>query len=114
MATSDTFNLDDLEGMISEIQMGQKHKNPFGMNALCNPMSFMGLPIFEEPPPPQKVKLSESVQVTKEFRKDFDTWLAGFFGYREGLLGRDQVIISNFGMVVRKDTLSALMSTVTA
>ena len=47
---------------------------------------FAGLDVYAEPSPPAKLRLSENVMVTEEFRNQFNDWLLAEFGRKESLL----------------------------
>lgn len=68
-----------------------------GMPERPNPLGFeMGMPVFESPYLPakkQKIQLSNSVDVSPEFRAKFDARLAELFGYEEA-----SVYITTYGM----------------
>jgi hypothetical protein len=105
----DTITAEELIKQMNDAA-GLLPRNPFNTPDPLNGLGrLFGVPVFEPPPPPQKVKLSGSVQVTSKFRKDFDIWLAGFFGYQDSLLERGQAIVSNYGIHIRKDDLANLM-----
>jgi hypothetical protein len=111
MMANQEFSMDDLN-KIMEYMGSLKPPKPFGMGSLFDPLSVMGIPVITEPPP-QKVKLSESVQVTDEFRDDFDTWLAGFFGYHSSIIPKDHVFMSNYGIHVRQDHMAMIRNIAT-
>ena len=56
------------------------------------PGTLYGVPVYKEPLPPQKIKLSERINVSPQFRADFDAWLLETFGRQDPLLGRNQVL----------------------
>ncbi len=73
--------------------------------------NFCGMRLFEEPLPSQKIKLSDSVTVSDNFRREFDSWLMGMFGRREPML-KDRFLVSReFGMVIAPPGMAALINT---
>lgn len=85
-----TITIDDIE----KVMRGMP-KNP-----ITYPAMFAGLKVFEEPLPPQKIKLSTEIQVTDEFRLEFDTWLLNTFGRQDSLLRDKCFIMETMGMLV--------------
>lgn len=56
---------------------------PLDLLGYASPLG--GLKIIESPPTPQKIRLSPSLNVSDEFRREFNAWLAQEFGYEEAL-----------------------------
>ena len=75
------------------------------------PFTYLsGMRIFVEPPQPAKLSLSEHVQVSDEFRADFDAWLLVEFGRKDPLLKPGQVLqMAGFGMMVSQQTYDAII-----
>lgn len=80
-----------------------------GYEFLCPPLPshFAGMPVFEAPPEPPKIQLSNNVTVSDEFRSKMDAWLLKRFGRRERLIKRNQVLYARgLGIVVTPETMS--------
>ena len=60
---------------------------------------FGGMKVFTEPQVP-KIKLREHIQVSDEFRREMNAWLAARFGYRESICGNSAYVARDFGMMV--------------
>lgn len=81
--------LEDIKIAVDDI--GKSNRcNHFGFS---DPFDFAGFRIFEEPSPPQKIKLSDNVDVSDDFRKEFDSWLLSEFGRQDPLLKRNQFMV---------------------
>jgi len=71
---------DDLQEAIDKINTFKRPDN-FGLDYI-KPREFMGFKVHEIPSIPI-LKLSENVECTDEFRKQFDQWALDLFGYKE-------------------------------
>lgn len=70
--------------------------------AFKTPGYCAGVPVFEMPAPPPKYRLSKEVRVSERFRQEFDTWLAGRFGYQESLLKENEVLfMRDYGVMIQ-------------
>ncbi|MCG7904608.1 MAG: hypothetical protein JAY60_19560 [Candidatus Thiodiazotropha weberae] len=77
---------------------------------------IMGMPVFAAPPEPPKIKLSESVTVSDEFRERMNAWLLERFGRRESVIlsSRQVIYAKGLGFVMRPETMSVLRMNTTA
>ena len=74
-------------------------------------LAWRGLPIYVEPDPPPLLKLSDTVNVSDEFRKDFDEWLLAEFGRKRPIVDRQKIyLLNNFGYLVNNENYHALSS----
>lgn len=80
---SEVIGFEDLKKLADELRgMYPPVKSEIGFM----PLSIGGMKIIEEPKQPQKIKLSESVMVSDEFRSNFNSWLLARFGRRKSLI----------------------------
>lgn len=74
------------------------------------PNLLFGHPIYEAPRV-QKIKLSDKVTVSDEFRKKTNQWLLDMFGYKELLEGHTALMYGN-NIIMSKEAILHLNSTV--
>lgn len=84
-------------------------KSPFGMF----PLEMPPLKIIEEPKQPQKIKLSDHVMVSDEFRVNFNDWLNARFGRRKSDLPDGVFWVSkDYGIAVGNSKSIAMLKTI--
>ncbi|MCG7932120.1 MAG: hypothetical protein N0E44_18980 [Candidatus Thiodiazotropha lotti] len=75
----------------------------------------MSMPVFEAPPEPPKIQLSEDVTVSDEFRERMNAWLLERFGRRESvIMSGEALYMKDRGFVMRPETMSVLRMNTTA
>jgi len=103
--TNSTITIDDINKTIKDL----------GNPIINNPFMFCGLRVYEEPLPTPKLKLRENIQVTDEFRKEFDAWLLDMFGRQESLLGKDKCfMMETMGMVIVPHNMAGVITSTLA
>ena len=104
-----TITVEDLKRMQEEVAFHRLQSNPL-FDMFQRPL---GMRVIEEPPPPPKLKLSEKVQVSDEFRRAFDIWLAAEFGYRDPRILHNRFYVSTqFGTIIAPPGGAAVLSTI--
>jgi hypothetical protein len=98
-----------LEDMLRDINRRfPQEANPL----LRKPLTYAGIDIYERPPEPPKIQLSDSFEwVTPEARASMNAWLLERFGPGEDLPA--MMMVSGMGLVIRHD-LRHLIASVTA
>ena len=87
-------------------------KNPLSFN---NPFNFCGLKVFEEPLPPQKLKLSKHIQVPDKFRIEYNAWLLDMFGRHKSFLERDKCfLLGTMGAIVVPHGMAGIIASTMA
>lgn len=80
---------------------------PAPRNDLFNPlpMRFMGMPVYEAPPPPPKlqvrdIKFSDGTSILPAaFRAEMNLWLLERFGFAEDMFKDKIYLLGSYGMV---------------
>lgn len=94
----------NLEEMLSAINKFVDATKPF--NNLFSPRQFPleigGMKIIEHTPP-AKLRLSENIEMSDEFRNEINAWLIDMFGYQGHLMKPHEFMISReFGFIVAR------------
>lgn len=105
-----TLNIEDLKKLVDELS--EKYppvKSPFDLY----PLEMCGMKVIEEPKQPQKIKLSDDVIVSDEFRSNFNDWLLARFGRRESFIrGGEFYHFKDYGMIVGNSRSVASLVTI--
>lgn len=78
----ETLTIDDIKKAVDRLNIPEKHQ----MRDLLNPLQqHYGIKFMVAPEPPAKLKLSDHIQVSEEFRQKFDLMLLETFGRQKSL-----------------------------
>lgn len=85
--------------------------DPFAMSLFSRPGTFAGMDVIEMPPPPAKVRISDSFPwVSDKFRAEMNAWLVDQFGYHPA---QQPMILSGRYLAISKPDLSRLIACIT-
>ena len=88
-------------GQINDKAIAAEFNNSF-------PPTLGELKIYEHRDPP-KLQLNSNINVSDEFRKEFNNWLIARFGYKESLFGDNEAYyIANYGVVMKPEQIAML------
>lgn len=95
-------------------------RQPNLLDSIYQPSRFAGMDVYVEPEVPRlqlrEITLSDGTPlVSKEFRDEYNAWLAARFGYREQLCRGDKAyIIGNYGIIVNRQQYAGLITSMSA
>lgn len=100
-----TLTYDKILAAMREIEASMPPPRPRLLDFL-RPARFMGMDIYEEPPPPPKIqvrdiKLSDGTSLlSPKFLAETNAWFAHEFGYRDPILKNNMALMWNGGVLV--------------
>ena len=96
------------------VEAMEKLKTPrrgLDFSGLSRPMDFMDIKIFEHNNDIPVLQLSESVEVTDEFRKQFNQWAINLFGCKSIMPRDTALMLGDYGVVINSESIAMLIDT---
>ena len=102
---NDHTTYDDIVKAAKELGLPKRENDLFGFK---HPRQIFGMNVVEAPKTPV-LQLSESVDVTDEFRKQFNQWALDLFGYKSIIPDGVAYMIGGYDTVVMSPNSVAML-----